>query len=64
MPGTALDNLRRSSLMARSATLAELQAQMPPTAVEATKVLPSGDAKQLLREDDSLLRAIFTSVLR
>lgn len=63
MPGGALD-LRRSSLMGRSATLAELQAQMPAPTVEAAKVLPSGDAKQLLREDDSLLRAIFSSVLR
>jgi hypothetical protein len=59
-----LENLRAGSLMGRSATLAELQAQMPAATVEATKVLPSGDAKQLLREDDSLLRAIFSSVLR
>lgn len=61
---TTLEGLRQSSLMGRSATLAELQAQMPAPAVEAAKVLPGGDAKQLLREDDSLLRAIFTSVLR
>jgi len=62
MPGTP--DLRRASTLGRSATLAELQAQMPASAVEAAKVLPGGDAKQLLREDDSLLRAIFSSVLR
>jgi hypothetical protein len=62
MPGPA--DLRTPSALGRSATLAELQAQMPAPAVEAARVLPGGDAKQLLREDDTLLRAIFSSVLR